>query len=170
MKTFFNSIKIGIKNYFKTFETNTLTYLKVNAIALIVIIGIIITLTVWLYPAEKNITNQVYAKNEQLSNNFDSNSQTVIDQGKENNIQSQIETLKSDREKFQIIKLVFYSIILTFLTGLLATFLQLVYTKLKFTKDPASSSTVLSAALFSACLIVCVVYIITYFPSTSITP
>jgi hypothetical protein len=142
---------------------STWHYIKINAAALLIIAVIITALTIWLWPVEKKIDQQVYAKNTELSQNLDSQS-NVIDQQKESQLQSQIKEIRSSREIYKIVKVAFYSVILTILTGILATLLQGVYTKLKFTNNLESSQRVLSAALFSSALIVCVVFIIIYYP------
>lgn len=164
MKDFINKIKTGISKYYETFSANTRQYLKINAVALIIIVAVIATLIGWLWPSEKNIDQQVYVKNTELSQNYDERSNSVIDTHKEALLQMQLNEIKSSREKYKIFKVIFYSLILTVLTGMLATLLQAVYTKLKFTNNQESSHRVLSAALFSSAVIVCVVFVIIYFP------
>jgi hypothetical protein len=146
---------------------STWHYIKINAAALLVIAIIITSFIIWILPGENKIDQQVYAKNSELSQNYDAQSNNIIDQKKESQLQIQIKQIKSSREIYKIVKVTFFSIILTVLTGLLATLLQGVYTKLKFTNNLESSQRVLSAALFSSALIVCVVFIIIYYPAVA---
>jgi hypothetical protein len=146
---------------------STWHYIKINAAALLIITAIITAFIIWLLPGENKIDQQIYAKNSELSNNYDAQSNNVIDLNKESQLQIQIKQIKSSREIYKIVKVAFYSVILTVLTGILATLLQGVYTKLKFTNNLESSQRVLSAALFSSALIVCVVFIIVYYPAVA---
>jgi|GEM_PF-2744324 len=164
MKEFFNKIINGVTQYFKTFSSNTRTYFKINAVALLIIVAVITALTVWLWPSQKEIDKQVYVKNTEIAENFDDKELKVIDQQKELQLQLQLKEIKASRNKFGIIDWVLYSLIATVLTGMMATLLQAVYTKLKFTNNQESSHRVLSAALFSSALIVCVVFFIKFYP------
>lgn len=155
-------IKEFLSNYIKTFESNTLQYLKVNAIAVIIILVAIISLTVWLWPNEKQIDQNVLSKNTEIAKNIDENTLEYKDLRLGLKQELQLKEIQSAKKSYKLFSLGLYSVILIVLTGLLATLLQAIYTKLKFTDDAQSAQRVLSAALFSSALIVCVVFVVFY--------
>lgn len=162
MKKYINDLLLSVKKYFKTFEDNTIQYLKINVVALLIIIVAITCLTVWLWPSEKQLDQEVYTKNTEIAKNIDENTLEYKDVKLGIKQELQLKKIQASKKSYKIISLAIYSIILTILTGFLASLLQAIYTKLKFTDNPESAQRVLSAALFSSALIVCVVFIVFY--------
>jgi hypothetical protein len=156
-------IKLSLKNFVKNFEQSTIQYVKTNTVALLLLVGIILFFVLWLWPNQQEIDKKVYLKNTELSNNYN-NENKIIDSQKEQKLELQLKDIKAPRKLFLILDWFTYSVVGIVMTALLATLLQWLYTKLKFTDNPEATQRVLSAALFSSALIVCIVFIIKYYP------
>jgi hypothetical protein len=163
MKDFFSKIKAGIIQYFKTFEDNTISYLKINGIALLIILAAVIVLTVWLWPHEKQVDEKVYAKNTEMAKNFDEHTLEYKDKQLGLKQELQLKDIQSDRKGISFFHLLLFVPLLGIATAFLATLMQAIYTKLKFTDNLESSQRVLSAALFASAMISCVVFSLWYY-------
>lgn len=157
------TIKEFLSNYIKKFESDTLAYIKVNAVALVIILVAIISLIVWLLPNENLVDEKVYAKNTEIAKNIDERTLEYKDEQLAMKQESQLKEIQSGKKSFSFFHLLIFIPILGIVTSLLATFMQALYTKLKFTDNPESTQRVLSAALFSSALIVCVVFAMWYY-------
>ena len=143
-------------------------YLKIHLTAFLTITFIAVVLIVWFWPAENNLQQKINNKNGEIAQNYDKNSLTVIDPVKDIKLNNQLNDIKTPKEKYQFINMIFYFIILIVMTALGGTFLQWLFTNIKFTSYVNQADLrVLSTALFTAGLIAITVFIKFYFPTLS---
>ena len=143
-------------------------YLKIHLTAFLTIIFIAIIFIVWFWPAENNLKQKIDNKNGEIAQNYDKNTLSVIDPVKDVKLNNQLNEIKTPKEKYQFINMIFYFIILIIMTALGGTFLQWLFTSIKFTSYVNQVDLrVLSTSLLTAGLIAITVFIKFYFPTLS---
>lgn len=159
---------------FANFWKNTKEYSKINAVALLVI-GIAFTLMAVLFlPREKRMDKELAKKFNAISQQYDDKTGNYKDVNEVVKLQNEATEIQSDNKIVKLLKVVTVSTFLGVIISLLAWLMQFLFTTIKFTKintteivDNVSISKgdpmrVLTAALWTATVIVCVVFVVIY--------
>jgi uncharacterized membrane protein YeiB len=160
--------------FLKLFET-TKDFLKINAIALL-IIGLMLTVMALLFlPKEKQTDQQLAKKFTEITAQYDEATKSYRDVELADKLQREAVAIQNDNKIIKLLKVVVVSIFLGVITSGLAWLMQFLFTTIKFTQNNVSKSVgsknitpigdpmrVLTAALWTATAIVCVVFVVVY--------
>lgn len=152
----------AIKDYAIKFWGNTKEYFKINTVALIVIGLVIVLMAVLFLPHQKKINQELQKKFNAISQNYDSSTGEYKNVSETNKLQEEATEIQSNNELVKLFKIIPIAAFLGVLSSLLAWLMQFLYTTIKFTKadtavgDPMR---VLTAALWVAAAIVCIVFV-----------
>ena len=135
-------------------------YFKIHLAATILIVAVLLIVNVFLIPNEKKFDEQINQKNNSIAQLFDNQTGTYSDLPEIEKLQSDINSIKNSAVLFKWLRLITFSLLLITLTGWLATWLQWIFTKVKFTSG--YNNAVLASALIVSGLIVMLVYYLTF--------
>ncbi|MHB8871787.1 MAG: hypothetical protein ACYC5G_05010 [Candidatus Doudnabacteria bacterium] len=138
-------------------------HIKTNVFGILLAVIAFVVLSIWLLPKEKQNDKEISGKYDQIAKNYNEKSGDYKNVEDVVKLQSEVQQIKSDGQLTKLLKVAFISSVLVALTGFLGNALQYIFTVLQFTKMikdgvTGDSTKVLSAALFSAALIVCFVF------------
>ncbi|MDQ7818663.1 MAG: hypothetical protein RDU14_16680 [Melioribacteraceae bacterium] len=138
-------------------------YIKTNVFGILLAVIAFVVLSIWLLPKEKQNDKEISGKYDQIAKSYNEKSGDYKNVEDVVKLQSEVQQIKSDGQLTKLLKVAFISSVLVALTGFLGNALQYIFTVLQFTKLVKDGVTgdltkVLSAALFSAALIVCFVF------------
>lgn len=151
------------------FWKNTKDYFKINAIALIIISLVLVVMAVLFLPNEKKTDQELAKKFSEITAQYDETTKSYKNVELADKLQREAVEIQNDNKIVKLLKVVFVSVFLGVITSGLAWLMQFLFTTLKFTKINASKSVasgdpmrVLTAALWTATAIVCVVFVVVY--------
>ncbi len=139
-------------------------FLLLNLFAMFVIVLSILLLFNFWAPLKNNIDTQVTKIYTKLAEGYDLEKGTYKDAGKATDLQSDVNSLQTDSVWIKFFQLLLHAIILVNISGLLASWLQSIYTHISFTRseEERTKASVLSIALLSSTLIVLTAYVIVF--------
>jgi hypothetical protein len=141
-------------------------YLKIHLTAFIILLILGAVLILWFWPAQNNLKAKIYNIDDKISQNTDIITHNIIDTVKDSQLHKQLNEVKSPKEKFTLLQMLFYYLLLCILTPIGGTLIQWLYTKIKFTSYVNQTDLrVLSTALLISGLIAIATFLVFYWPS-----
>ena len=183
----FSNLSKNIKTWFATLLKNEETkidtslknekskigsFIKKNIMAIVIIGLIFILIAVVLTPHEKKVTEELTKKFNDISQQYDLKTGDYKNPQDVAKLQSEATEIQSDSIIVKLLKIIIFSAFLGTITSLLAWLMQWLYTTINFTKEGTPSTTVdnvtiipnngdpmrvLTATMYSATIIVCVI-------------
>lgn len=153
---------------------NTKDYFKINAVALLVIGLVFVLMVVLFLPHEKKMDEELAKKFNAISQQYNEKTGDYKNIGEVVKLQNEASGIQNDNKIVKLLKVVIISTFLGVITSLLAWLMQFLFTTIKFTKINEAETVdnvslykgdpmrVLTAALWTATAIVCVVFVVIY--------
>lgn len=149
--------------------------MKTNLLGAIIIIAALILIIFLALPSEKEINNELSIKYSEMAQNYNTNKDDYKDIQTAIKTKREISDLESVAKISKLLTTSAISLMLIGLTGLLATLLQYIFTKIKFTRkdfegedgiyddeERKNKMIVLASALLSSTIIVSSVFIVIF--------
>lgn len=146
LKEIFNSIKQSIKIFLVAALLNFIGYSYINN---------------FLIPDEKIALTQLSIIDNKVSENYDIEIKNYKDLKYVQSLQKEAIAIQYDLQKTKMFRVFTVSLMLITMVGILAWWLQYIYTDMKFKENGKISYNILSIALLSSAIIIGLVYYVT---------